>query len=326
MRPTVRSRFSASITAFVLGFAIASFGLLQVAGRDRWLWSAVAVMLMLTGAVGIVVADSRRRVSLWAVIGLELLVVFTILPLLWMFTIATTSDALTARSLLPQHVEWSVFGDTLGSDALQHAAVTSVVVALIATAVSIALAVPAAYALARTRVAGRRVVYFLVLAALLAPLVALTGPFGDQLRDFGLLGSRFVLAVPTLMITLPLAIWLGVTMMRELPWSLRDSVRADGATRMQELRAFAVPTMLPALIAVTVITFIAACNDAVIGATLTASDESRTLPATLLVAAGTLDEPAPAVAAVGLLWLVPAILVLLALPRRTIRLLGRSYR
>ena len=79
------------------------------------------------------------------------------------------------------------------------------------------LAVPAAYALVRRQVRGRRAVYFFVVAVLLAPLVALAGPFGDQLRTFGVFGSRFVLVVPTLMITLPLAMWLCVTLMRDAP-------------------------------------------------------------------------------------------------------------
>ena len=167
--------------------------------------------------------------------------------------------------------------------------------------------------------------YFFVLAALLAPLVAIAGPFGDQLRMFGVFGSRYVLVVPTLMITLPLALWLSVTLMHELPWTLRDSVRADGATRVQSFRAFGWPMVVPALLVISFITFIAACNDALIGATLTAGDESRTLPATLLLASDQFGQPSAVVAATGLLWLVPALLVLLALPRRTIRLLGRTY-
>ena len=218
-----------------------------------------------------------------------------------------------------------MFGDVLGSGSIRQVATTSALVGLIATVVSMLLAVPAAYALVRRRVRGRRAVYFFVVAVLLAPLVALAGPFGDQLRTFGVFGSRYVLVVPTLMITLPLALWLSVTLMRDVPWTLRDSVRADGATRAQSFRAFGLPMVVPALLTVTLITFIVACNDAVIGATLTAGDESRTLPATLLLAADQLGQPSAAVAATGLLWLVPAVLVLLALPRRTIRLLGRSY-
>lgn len=325
MNPSIRSRVIASATAFVLGFGVANYGILRVPGRDRWLWFAVAIVLMITSVIGVLIADSRRRVSMWAVLGVEVLAIFTLLPLLWTFTLATSAETVTTQSLLPTDVQWSVFGDVLGSDTIRQAATTSALVSLIATVVSMLLAVPAAYALVRRRVRGRRMVYFFVLAVLLAPLVALAGPLGDQLRTFGLFGSRFILAVPTMMITLPLATWLCVTLMRDLPWSLRDSVRADGATRGQTFRAFALPMVVPALLAITLITFIAAYNDAVIGATLTAGDESRTLPATLLLAAEQLEQPSAAVAATGLLWLVPVVLVLLALPRRTIRLLGRTY-
>jgi multiple sugar transport system permease protein len=325
VRPSIRSRAYAATAAFVLGFGVANYGILRVPGNDRWVWFAVAIVLMLTSVVGVLMADSRRLLSMWAVLGVELLVIFTFLPLLWTFTLATSPETVTTQSLLPTDVRWSVFGDVLASDSIRQAAITSALVSLIATAASMLLAVPAAYALVRRQVRARRVVYFFVLAVLLAPLVALAGPFGDLLRTFGVFGSRFVLAVPTLMITLPLATWLTVTLMRDLPWTLRDSVRADGANRGQTFRAFTLPMAVPGLIAITLITFIVACNDAVIGATLTAGDESRTLPATLLLAADQLEQPSAAIAATGLLWLVPAVLVLLAVPRRTIRLLGRTY-
>jgi multiple sugar transport system permease protein len=325
VRPSIRSRGFAATTAFLLGFGIANYGILRVPGIDRWLWFAVAIVLMITSVIGVLMADSRRQLSMWAVLGVEVLAVFTLLPLLWTFTLATSAETVTTQSLLPTDVRWSVFGDVLASDSISKAATTSALVGLIATAVSMLLAVPAAYALVRRQVRGRRVVYFFVLAVLLAPLVALAGPFGDQLRTLGVFGSRYVLAVPTLMLTLPLATWLSVTLMRDLPWSLRDSVRADGATRGQTFRAFTLPMVVPGLIAITLITFIVACNDAVIGATLTAGDETRTLPATLLLAVDQLEQPSAAVAATGLLWLVPAVLVLLAVPRRTIRLLGRTY-
>ena len=325
MRPSIRSRFFAVATAFLLGFGIANYGILRVPGRDRWLWFAVAIVLMLTSVVGVLVVDSRRRVSIWAVIGLEVLFVFTFLPLLWMFTLATSAETATTQSLLPADIQWSVFRDVLVNDSIRQVAATSALVSLIATVVSMLLAVPAAYALVRRQVRGRRAVYFFFVAVLLTPLVALAGPFGDQLRAFGVFGSPFVLVIPTLLITLPLALWLNVTLMRDLPWTLRDSVRADGATRRQSFRAFGLPMMVPALLTITLITFIAACNDAVIGATLTAGDESRTLPATLLLVADQLEQPSAVVAATGLLWLIPAALVILALPRRTIRLLGRTY-
>ena len=245
MRPSIRSRVVASAVAFVLGFGVANYGILRVPGRDRWLWFAVAIVLMITSVVGVLMADSRRRLSMWAVLGVEVLAIFTFLPLLWTFTLATSTETLTTQSLLPDEIHWGVFRDVLSSNTIRHAAVTSVLVGLIATVVSVLLAVPAAYAMVRRSVAGRRAVYFFVLAVLMMPLVALAGPFGDQLRTFGVFGSRFVLVVPTLMITLPLAWWLSITLMRELPWSLRDAVRADGATRAQAFRASACPRCCP---------------------------------------------------------------------------------
>ena len=325
MRPSIRSRVIASAFAFLLGFGVANYGILRVPGRDRWLWFAVAIVLMITSVVGVLLADTRRRVSVWAVLGIEMLALFTLLPLIWTFTLATSPTSIS-QSLLPADIQWSVFPDVLGSDSIRQAAISSLLVALIATVVSLLLAAPAAYALVRRRVRGRRVAYFFVLAVLLVPVVALTGPLGDQLRAFGVFGDRYLLAIPTLIITLPLAVWLSVTLMGEVPWTLRDSIRADGGTRRQVLRSFVLPSVAPGIITVVAITFIAAANDAVIGATLTAGEESRTLPATLLLAADQLGpQPSAAIAATGLLWLVPAVLVLLTLPRRTIRLLGRTY-
>ena len=54
-------------------------------------------------------------------------------------------------------------------------------VAGIATVVAMPLAIAAAYALVRLPVRGRRLVYGLVVAALLLPMLALAGPITDQL-------------------------------------------------------------------------------------------------------------------------------------------------
>ena len=132
MRPSIRSRVVASAIAFVLGFGVANYGILRVPGRDRWLWFAVAIVLMITSVVGVLMADSRRRLSMWSVLGVEVLALFTFLPLLWTFTLATSTETLTTQSLLPHDIHWGIFRDVLNSDTIRHAAVTSLLVSLIA--------------------------------------------------------------------------------------------------------------------------------------------------------------------------------------------------
>ncbi len=323
--PSVRSRLWASGISFVLGFALANYGILMIERPDQWLWLAAAAVLMLTGAAGILFADTNKSVSFWAVLGIELFIMFTLLPLLWTFTVATTPSELTATSLWPGDVTWSAFGDVLDDDGMRRAALTSVLVSGVATAISVPLAIGAAYALVRVKTRGRRVVYALVIAALLMPLVALTGPIVDQVISFDRFGSRLSLIPPALLITLPLAIWLFVTVFKRAPWSLSDAVRADGATRRQWLGRFVVPALGPGILIVTLLVFVVGCQDYVLGAALSTTDAP--LPASLLAARGDLDTPSSAtIAAAGLLWaIVPAMLLLVA-PRRIHQLLGRSYR
>ncbi len=326
MIPSVRSRLWASAVSFGLGFAAANYGILMIAQPDRWLWIVVAVLLMLTGAAGVLFADTTRAVSFWVILGIEVFAVVTLVPLLWTFTVATTPAGSTAQTLMPQDLTWDGFEGVLGSDVLRDAALTSFLVAAIATIIALPLAVSAAYALVHLEVRGRRLVYGFVLAALLVPVVSLAGPFADQLLTFGLYGSRLGLVVPSLLITLPLATWLCVTVFRDAPWSLLDAVRADGATRVQVLRQFALPQLGPGVAVVALLVFVAACNDFVLGAGLASDQPSLPLPATLLLVTDRLDGSSQAVAAAGLLWLLLPLALLLALPRRINHLLGRSYR
>ena len=325
MTPSVRSRLWASATSFALGFGVGNYGVLMISRPDQWLWIVVAVVLMATGAAGVLFADTSRSISFWAILGVELFTVFTVLPLLWTFTVATTPAGTTPRTMLPQDVSWAAFDGAISSDVLRSAAGTSLLVALLATLVSVPLAVPAAYALVRLPLRGRRLVYGFVVATLLMPVLALAGPFADQLIDWGVYGSRLALVVPTLVVTLPLAIWLCVTVMRDAPWTLLDAVRADGATRAQVLRQFAVPHLGPGVVTVALLVFVAACNDFALGAGLAPDRPSLPLPATLLVASDQLDGSS-AIAAAGLLWLLLPLALLLVLPRRINHLLGRSYR
>lgn len=326
MTPSVRSRLWAAGFAFVLGFAVANYGIIRVPRPDLWLWVALAAALMLTSAAAILFADTKRALSFWSIIGIEIFAAFTLVPLLWTFSVATTPADQAARTVWPRDISWGAFDGALHSDILQDAALTSVLVAGLATLVAMPLAVGAAYALVRLPVRGRRLVYVVVLAALLLPLLALAGPIADQIISFDRFGSRLALVPPALAITLPVAIWMCVTVFRDVPWSLRDAVRADGATRLQSLTRFAVPNLAPGVLVTTLLVFVAGCNDFVLGAALSADESSRTFPATLLLATGQVETSSAAVAAAGLLWILPVIVLLLVFPRRISHLLGRSYR
>ena len=325
MTPTVRSRLAASAAAFLLGFVLANYGILRVTGVDRWLWLTLAIVLMVTGAVGVIISDSPRRVSVWSVVGLEFMIVFTFAPLLWMFTLATAPDLGTPTAMLPQRFDWSAFGDALGRADLRGALLNSLLVCLVATLVSLAVAVPAARTLIRERSKLASRIYLAVVTLILAPAIVFQGAIAEQLRAFGLIGFRLAPVVPMLLLTLPLATWLCVSVLRDVPWTLRDALRVEGASIGDEFRRFTVPIVGPGVLVAGFVTFVVALNDLAVGAVMMASESSRLLPATMIFASGEAGDDSTVVA-LALLLLLPSLAVLLAVPRKILLLLGRTYR
>jgi ABC-type glycerol-3-phosphate transport system permease component len=326
MSPTVRSRLIASGVAFVIGFALANYGILRVAGPDRWLWSVLAVVLMGTGAVGVIISDSPRRLSVWAIVGFELMIAFTVVPLLWTFTVATAPDLVTPTAILPQQVDWSVFSDTWGDSTYWDALMTSLAVSAIATLISLLVGIPAAHVFVQGRVPRGRQLYLLILAVLLAPVVVLQGAIADQLRTLGMVSVPLAPVLPVLLLTIPLTIWLGVAAMQNVPWTLLDAIRVEGGGWREELRSFAIPIIGPNVLLIGLMVLIVAVNDATAGAVMMSTESTRLLPATMLLVTGDLTYPSGRVAAMGLLLLIPALVVLFAAPRKILHLVGRTYR
>ncbi len=320
--PSIRSRLSAAVVAFLLGFAVANYGVIAVPRPDLWLWLVVAFVLMGTGVVGVLVADSRRKISLWAVLGLELFAVFTVVPLLWLVSVATTPEGRVRTSVVPTEFSGAAFGEA-SSGVVLAAAGTSLLVAGLATVVALVLAVPAAAGLVHHRPRGRRIAYGFFAAMLVAPTVIFAAPASAQLMDWDLSQSRLAMVVPTLVLSVPLAVWLMVRVLRAAPWSLHAAMRADGADRRQVLRWFAWPYLALNLLLVAVVVFYWTAGDLALGAGMAATSDTRPLPATVLLLSGRGELSSQVVAAAGLWWMLPAVLVIIVFGRRIAALLER---
>lgn len=318
MTPSIRSRVIASGVAFLLGFAIANIGIIAIPAPDHRLWIAAAAVLIVTAGAGVVFADTRRGLSVWALLGIEVFVLFTLLPVLWLFTLATTPSGDTALTLWPQEINWEAFGTALDVDAVAAGMRHSVIAALIATAISIPVAVGAAHTLVRTRPPGHRYVRGVVTAVLLAPLLTWAVPMAQQVRELGVVGSPLVTALGYLVITVPLAIWMLIGVFEQVRWDLVESVRAAGVDQWGMVRKAWLPHLAPGVLATSVTVFAAACLDFVVGAGVTAGDGP--LPASLLALSG----DASLVAAVGVLWLIPLVVLVGLFSARITRIMGRS--
>ena len=134
-----------------------------------------------------------------------------------------------------------MFDTNLFTSALRN----SLGISLIATAISVALATVAAYAIARLEFQGKKAVLSTALAIAMFPTVALVGPLFDMWRSLGIYDTWLGLIIPYMSFTLPLAIWTLSSFFREIPWEMEQAAQVDGATPWQAFRKVIVPLAAP---------------------------------------------------------------------------------
>ncbi len=156
----------------------------------------------------------------------------------------------------------------------------STVVAAVTTALSLLLALPAAYSFARFRFWGQDGLAYLFIAIMVAPLIALVYPFLVVANQFGLHDSHLGLIVFYLPWNVPFAVWMLRTFVSDVPQELEDAARVDGCTLMGAFGRITAPLLLPGFFTTGVFVFIGAWNEFVIAFFLT-STKARTLPTTI---------------------------------------------
>jgi multiple sugar transport system permease protein len=214
---------------------------------------------------------ARSRVHGWLPLTLGLLLL-VLSPVMWLLTMSfkTEVDALA----MPPKV---IFVPTLGNySGLLEARflrplLNSVVVATVTTILSLALGVPAAYALSRARTRATGGIAFWILATRMAPPIAFAIPFFLAYRTVGWLDTLSGLILIYLTFNLSLVIWLMRAFFDGIPNSLEEAAWIDGASLGQTLRAVVLPLTAPGIAASAILCFLAAWNDFFFALVLTRS-------------------------------------------------------
>lgn len=137
----------------------------------------------------------------------------------------------------------------------------SAFVVLLSTAIVLALAIPAAYALAIRPVAKWRDVLFFFISTKFLPIVASILPIWILARTFGLLNTRTVLVILYTGMNLPLAIWMLRSFFREIPRELIEAAEIDGAKLRGQLTSIILPLAAPGIAATALLCVVFAWNE-----------------------------------------------------------------
>jgi multiple sugar transport system permease protein len=265
----------------------------------------------------------RQKLSPGVVIGGVLILVWCLLPVVWMIMLSFKPQAETAAGspqFLPKDWTWDNFSSVLQNDDFQRALINSFGISIIATVLSVILATLAAYAIARLQFRGKKVVLSLALAIAMFPVVSLIGPLFDMWRAVGLFDTWPGLIIPYMSFTLPLAIWVLTAFFREIPWEMEQAAQVDGATAWQAFRKVIVPLAAPGVFTAAILTFFFAWNDFVFGISLTSTINARPVPAQLAFFVGPdqFNPPVSTLAAASVMVTIPIVLLVLLFQRKIV--------
>ena len=155
---------------------------------------------------------------------------------------------------------------------------TTMMVAAVATALSLFSSVLAAYAIQRLRFKGSQYVGLAIYLAYLVPPSILFIPLATLIFQFGLFDSplALILTYPTFLI--PFCTWLLIGYFKSIPYELEECALIDGATRWEILTRIVLPLAVPGLISAGIFAFTLSWNEFIYALTFVSSSEVKTVP------------------------------------------------
>jgi multiple sugar transport system permease protein len=260
-----------------------------------------------------------KQVLLWA--GVFATIVFCLFPFYWLInTSLKTGAELNKSTLFPAHPSFDNYSSIFKNGSFTKALRNSVIVAGVATILSLMLGAFAAYALARLRFRHKFVVLALVLSITTFPPIAIAAPVFKLWTDAGIYNTYIGLILPFLTFTLPLTIYILTSFFREIPKDLEEAALVDGATHFEAFRKIVLPLAAPGLATAGLLTFIFAWNEFLLSITLTNTPERRPVSAAIAFFTGSqqFQIPLGTISAATVSITVPLIILVLLFQKRIV--------
>ena len=179
-----------------------------------------------------------RKFRIAAIIGISLVFLLAwVFPIVWsvMNSLKTEQDVLAYPPKFLFAPTLDAYRDVLfGSGSILPNLLSSFIISIGTTIVTMVMAVPAAYALARLRVPGKRFAGFYVLATQMLPPVGIIIPYFLILRNIGWMDTYQGIILIYLSFSLPFAIWLLVSYFEDIPFEMEEAAYIDGASRCED--------------------------------------------------------------------------------------------
>ncbi|MBI1775801.1 MAG: carbohydrate ABC transporter permease [Proteobacteria bacterium] len=224
---------------------------------------------------------------------------------------------------------WMPLDASLGSmelflriEGVWHAALNSVIAAVLTMVFSIALGAPAGYALARFSFRGANAYRLMILLTRAFPLAILALPLTVIFIRVGLYDTPLGVSLVHTALALPFAALVTASLFMGIPREFEEAAWVFGCSRLQAFRKVILPLALPGIAAAAIFAFIISWNEVFAASVLTVRE--RTLTAYLLSVLA--ESPMHYRFAGGFMLIVPSVVFIFAVRRYLFAMWGVSSR
>lgn len=250
---------------------------------------------------------------------LVVLLLVTLLPFLSLFVTALHPPGTYPGGLSwPETPHWENFALAFESADMLRLLASSALIELGVVPVAVLIATLAGFALGHLKPVGGRGVFIAFILGLTLPFEGIIVPLYYQMRELGLLNTRWAIILPLIGLFMPFAVtWMRAHFVN-MPDDLSEAARVDGATTWQLFWRIHVPLSMPALSSLAILLFLWTWNQFLLAVVLVDDPAQRTMAGALGAFQGQWGTDIPLLCAGSLLILTPTLLVFLVFQRQFI--------
>lgn len=196
-------------------------------------------------------------------IPLILWTIAVLYPIFWMFLGSFKSNAEIYRNPwgLPETFNWQNFAQAWSNYNIDTSVFNSLIVTITGAILTLALAIPTAYAIERMNFRGSKFLFTLYVSAMMIPMVLGWIPLFFLLSDMNLLDNIYGLSIVYAVSQLPFTIFVLTSFMSTIPKSLEEAAAIDGMSPYRILWKIITPLSMSGIITVTIMNAIQFWNE-----------------------------------------------------------------
>ena len=263
----------------------------------------------------------HRRQRILRILLYIFLVVFTLLYMMPLFSAVVaslrTQDDISLNGFwsIPEEITFQNYPEAWTGGRVNKYLLNSFIITIPALTATIFLSSLSAFALARYRFPGNRLIYFMYVAGTMLPFQILLLPVFILTNKLGLYNTYSAVIMIHIAFQLGFCTFVLRNFMRTLSGEIMDAARIDGASEFGIYWRIAMPLSLPGIAAVATLEFTWIFNDYIWALILIQDDSLKPVTAGLAGLQGQFSTNWPLVVAAALMAAVPTLIIFFALQR-----------